>query len=220
MTQSPAIVYKIGGSLLDLPDLAKRIEWLVNGDYAGPTTESSAWMKTARPILVVGGGAAADLVREWDRIHSLGAERSHSLALLAMQWNEQLILEILPNCRRVTSRDKTQAAWADNAVPVVSAFDYLAIEEQAAGKVLPHSWDVTSDSIAAWIAVRWNAEALVLAKSVDPPSLPTNGWHDCDTVDRYFARLASEIPKIGWINLRAENATIRWMTPNQSESSV
>ena len=34
---------------------------------------------------------------------------------------------------------------------------------------IPHSWDVTSDSLAAWLATKLNAKQLILVKS-DKPS--------------------------------------------------
>ena len=45
---------------------------------------------------------------------------------------------------------------------------------------LPHTWDVTSDSIAAWVAGAVGAERLVLVK---PPGAAHPEW-----VDAYFAR--------------------------------
>jgi hypothetical protein len=46
---------------------------------------------------------------------------------------------------------------------------------------LPHSWDVTSDSIAAWVAGALGARRLVLVK---PPGASGDG-----AVDAYFARV-------------------------------
>jgi hypothetical protein len=46
---------------------------------------------------------------------------------------------------------------------------------------LPHTWDVTSDSIAAWIAGQVGAQRLVLVK---PP-----GAIEGDLVDPYFTRV-------------------------------
>ena len=45
---------------------------------------------------------------------------------------------------------------------------------------LPHSWDVTSDSIAAWVAGQTRARRLIVIK---PP-----GAEGRDLVDRYFSR--------------------------------
>jgi hypothetical protein len=60
---------------------------------------------------------------------------------------------------------------------------------------LPHSWDVTSDSIAARAALVYGAERLVLLKSVDvPPGTPwdeaaARGW-----VDAHFSHVVSGAP--------------------------
>ena len=68
-------VVKVGGSLYDLPDLGPRLQrWL-------PTQDSS------RILLVPGGGAAVDVVREFARLHRLSEEDAHWLALHAVTMN-------------------------------------------------------------------------------------------------------------------------------------
>ena len=56
-------VVKVGGSLYDLPDLGTRLgRWLTEfGDR--------------RVVLVPGGSATANTVRDWDRAYGLGDER-------------------------------------------------------------------------------------------------------------------------------------------------
>src|SRR5690348_6554608 len=66
------IVYKIGGSLFDLPQLPLVIRRVL------------AQRPDSSPLLVAGGGRAADLVREWDSVHELGDDVAHALALEAM----------------------------------------------------------------------------------------------------------------------------------------
>src|SRR5581483_10984790 len=76
------VVVKIGGSLLDLPDLGPRLKkWL----------EQSA----ATVLVVPGGGAAADAVRRLDQLHRLGESRAHWLALRAVQLNASLLGDLL-----------------------------------------------------------------------------------------------------------------------------
>lgn len=59
---------------------------------------------------------------------------------------------------------------------------------------MPHSWDVTTDSIAARVALVHGAERLVLLKSVDVPSgtpweeAAARGW-----VDAHFPKVAAEL---------------------------
>ncbi len=191
-------VYKLGGSLLTLPDLATRLRKL----FAGSSD--------TRPLLVVGGGSAADLVRDWDEVHQLGDERAHWLALEAMSFNEALLSELLKESCRVVDHRQAVDAWESARVPILRAAEFLRREETQHGPSLPHNWNVTSDSVAAWVAERFAADELVLLKSVTAPvesESPTPGVQSLD-VDAYFHHLAAALPRLGWINLRAERPTL------------
>ena len=65
----------------------------------------------------------------------------------------------------VPARTETEIrkALQENQVPVWLPVQTLAAED------LPPSWDVTSDSLAAWLARRLAAERLVLVKSCPLP---------------------------------------------------
>ena len=67
------------------------------------------------------------------------------------------------------------AAHDRGQVPVIAPLQWLRSMDP-----LPHSWDVTSDSIAAWLAGALDAERLVLIKSA--------GASGPALVDAYFAR--------------------------------
>jgi dihydroneopterin aldolase len=67
------------------------------------------------------------------------------------------------------------AAGASGALAVLAPHAWLR-----AADPLPHSWDVTSDSIAAWVAGALGAAALVLVKAA--------GAAGDGLVDAYFAR--------------------------------
>ena len=66
--RSPVIV-KVGGSLYDLPDLGPRLLRLLDRPEMQPT------------FVVPGGGRLVDDIRGLDRLHRLGEEASHWLAL-------------------------------------------------------------------------------------------------------------------------------------------
>jgi dihydroneopterin aldolase len=58
---------------------------------------------------------------------------------------------------------------------------------------LPQNWQVTSDSLAAWLALRLDASALVVVKSVDAKTDPISAAAlvEREIVDPLFARFAA-----------------------------
>lgn len=192
----PVTVLKLGGSLLDLPDLATRVRGVLkqlSGD---------------KPLLICGGGEAADLVRHWHERFEFSEERSHWLALEAARFNQCLLLELLPELELVSNRFAAESAWQRDRVPLLDLKAFVAIEETSSHNSPPHTWDVTSDSLAAWVAVRWSAPKLLLLKSTDLSSTTT--WQQAAAaglVDDYFPKIAPQIPAVTWLNVRYTDAT-------------
>jgi 5-(aminomethyl)-3-furanmethanol phosphate kinase len=113
-------------------------------------------------LLVVPGGAAfADAVREHDSRFHLQAETAHRMAILAMEQFGWLLSDLIPGAVRCTDLASARAAAARRETPVILPAALLA------GDPLPASWTVTSDSIAAWVAGAGNAARLVLVKPVE-----------------------------------------------------
>jgi aspartokinase-like uncharacterized kinase len=177
----PVVVYKIGGSLFDWPELFSRLKELLAGEIA-------------RPVVVSGGGRMADVVREWDRVHGLGDEESHRLAIASMSLGSRFLADGLDG-ELIENRDEAAAVWSSNRIAVLDAFSFLASETKAGGEPLPASWNVTSDSIAAWIASRWPA-SLVVIKSTFPSA-------DSAYVDSYFSTASATLNGVEWVDLRS-----------------
>ena len=195
----PIVLYKIGGSLLTLPRLADRLLTIIKA------------RADTRPLLTVGGGATANVVREWDRVHTLGDERAHRLAVQSLRLNERLIQDLLPHNVVVSDRSQAQQCWAAGRLPILCIAEFLQQMEPGSDIPLPHNWNVTSDSLAAWIAIHWPAQQLVLLKSADlPEGCTVRQAADSGLVDRYFPRLASQLPRIGWANLQEERPAIQF----------
>ena len=112
------------------------------------------------PLLVVPGGAGfADAVRDADRRFGLSPLISHRMAILGMEQFGWLLSELIP--RAVRCEDLVRArALAGRQTPVLLPAG-LALD------ALPASWQVTSDSIAAWVADQTGAWRLVLVKEAD-----------------------------------------------------
>jgi 5-(aminomethyl)-3-furanmethanol phosphate kinase len=109
------------------------------------------------PLIVVPGGAGfADVVREADRRFGLHAATAHRMAILGMEQFGWLLSELIPGAERCADLARVGAGRTTVLLPAALPLDPL-----------PASWEVTSDSIAAWVADRAGAGRLVLVKEVD-----------------------------------------------------
>ena len=152
------MVVKVGGSLFDLPDLGQRLRHWLRG-------------LATRPILLVpGGGAAANAVRDLDRRHGLGDEAAHWLALRVLSLNAQFLAALLSRIDPVVIEgvEGCRFAWQRGRPAIVDGHAFARADEGRPG-CLPHSWAVTSDSLAARVAVVLAARRLVLLKSITIP---------------------------------------------------
>ena len=114
------------------------------------------------PLLVVPGGAAfADAVREHDTRFDLRAVTGHRMAILAMDQFGWLLSDLIPGGVPCVDLAAARAATANGRTPILLPAALFAADP------LPASWAVTSDSIAAWVAGAGHAARLVLVKAVD-----------------------------------------------------
>jgi aspartokinase-like uncharacterized kinase len=184
------IVVKVGGSLYDLPDFGPRLRRWLDG------------LDTRAVLLVPGGGTLADAVRELDKIHVLGDEKAHWLALRALTLSARFLVKLLPGTSILGDPWVCSHVWERGQIPVLDAHEFALIDEGRAGS-LPHSWSVTSDSIAARVASLTEARQLVLLKSVtiaegtDWREAGRRGW-----VDEYFADAVGNNLEVRTVNLR------------------
>lgn len=164
------IVVKIGGGLLAHPA------------YLDAALAAVAAASAHRRLLVVpGGGPFADAVRTVDRQLRLSDDAAHWMAILAMDQHAHLLSSRLPGAMIVDDPAGIMAALAapsgaGRRIPVLAPYRWLRQADP-----LRHTWDITSDSIAAWIAGQLPADRLVLIKppSASGPSL----------VDVHFTRV-------------------------------
>ena len=196
------VVIKVGGSLLDWPELPGRLaaflDALRNQDRA------------QRFLLIAGGGAAADLVRSMDRAHGLGDERAHWLAIRAMDFTADMLATLLPGAVVVSRPEELCSIWNLGKSPVLAPRRMLAEIDARGPDPLPASWDVTSDSIAARVAVLVQASRLILLKSQGVPRATT-----CDEavrlglVDPMFPAIARELEAVEMVCLREDQMPTR-----------
>jgi aspartokinase-like uncharacterized kinase len=136
-------VVKVGGGLGD--------------DALRPLCTALGELGRRHPLVVVPGGAGfADAVRDADRRFGLSPVTSHRMAVLGMEQFGWLLSELIPGAVRSADLAPVDAGRTTVLLPAALPLD-----------ALPASWDVTSDSIAAWVAGRIGAGRLVLVKDVD-----------------------------------------------------
>ncbi len=133
-------VYKIGGSLFDSPKLP---DWLRH--FAG----------RSGIVIVPGGGPFADQVRLAQKRWGFDDLTAHRMAVLAMRQYGQMLLGLEPGLE----------PWRLGERLPESAVVWLPEPEVLDREGIPGSWEITSDSLAAWLANRLEAEELVLIKS-------------------------------------------------------
>jgi aspartokinase-like uncharacterized kinase len=161
----PDMVIKVGGSLLAHVELLDDVLAAI-----------AVAAKGRRLLIVPGGGPLADAVRDVDRRIGLSDDAAHWMAVMAMDQYAHALAGRLTGGVVVTTAADASRVLDANGVPVLAPFRWLSEADP-----LPHSWDVTADSIAAWVAGQVRARDLVLVKAPGA----TGG----DTVDRHFPQV-------------------------------
>jgi 5-(aminomethyl)-3-furanmethanol phosphate kinase len=126
--------------------------------------EMNAWtaaLAASRvPLVVVpGGGAFADQVRDEQSRLGFSDAAAHAMAILAMDQFGHVILDRHERFSAARSPEEIEQALADGKIPV-----WLPSAMAIPASDIPISWDITSDSLAAWLTGKLAADALLLVK--------------------------------------------------------
>jgi aspartokinase-like uncharacterized kinase len=200
MSASSLRVIKVGGSLLEAPDLPDRLfTWLEN-------------LPPARCVMLAGGGGMADELRRLDKLRPLGEAAAHWAAISIMDvtawmlaaWMQEF--DITSDYAALTDR----LYDAEDPIIFAPARFLREVEPKLMGTRLARSWEVTSDSIAVRLATILVANEVILVKSAPPKfahDFTNNGMLRVSGanleelalsgyVDTYLPRLVGEAPPI------------------------
>ena len=179
--RSRLAIVKLGGSHATGPHLK---DWL-----AAIAAEAGAI------AIVPGGGPFADAVRTAQAALGYDDRAAHAMALMAMAQFGCALQSLNPALRLSASRSAILRALHNGKVPVWSP------EPMTRAAALPETWELTSDSLAAWLAGTLSADRLVLVKhgrfegaAVDAHDLVARG-----VVDPLFPRYLKESGARAWI---------------------
>jgi 5-(aminomethyl)-3-furanmethanol phosphate kinase len=189
-SRSRLAIVKLGGSHASGPHLK---DWL------------TAIAAEAGSIAIVpGGGPFADAVRTAQAGIGYDDRAAHAMALMAMAQFGSALESLNPALRLTASRSAILRALKDGKVPVWSP------ERMARAAALPETWELTSDSLAAWLAGALGAGRLVLVKhgrfesmTVDADELVARG-----VIDPLFPRYLRESGARAWLAAPTESARL------------
>jgi len=146
-----AFVVKIGGSLVAYPEKLKSL-----------CAKLSALSKNHSLTVLPGGGEFADVTRSLDEKFSLSCRVSHRMAILGMDQYGLLLSQLTPQSVTVTKLWEIKRVLDSGHLPIFLPSALFFKEDP-----LENSWDVTSDSIATYLASRLHASKVLLVTDVD-----------------------------------------------------
>jgi 5-(aminomethyl)-3-furanmethanol phosphate kinase len=188
MISIPLNVVKIGGSLFDHPSLGMGLrKWLTD-------------KPPLRYLFIPGGGALAEVVRDYHRIHGVSEEDCHWMAIQAMSVNMALIKSMLPEAHEIHHPVYWPGA---GGLGVLNAWHFIR-DDEANSDALAHDWRVTSDAISARVAEIGKVSKLIMLKSVDlPAGISWSQAADQGFVDPTFGQVVgrARLP-VEWVNYR------------------
>lgn len=141
-------IVKLGGSLAYTPHTSAWLEALAA--WGGPL------------ILVPGGGPFADCVRTAQGAMGFNDRAAHRMALNAMGQFGIALAAYSDAFTLAASRDELDSALSVGEIPV-----WLPEKMVLGASDVPACWEVTSDSLAAWLAWTYRARRLLLIKASD-----------------------------------------------------
>jgi len=149
---SKLIVLKLSGHLIKHVDVIKQT-----------LSELKSLPRIAEFVLVPGGSVFADFIKELQAKLHFNDNTAHWLAIKAMEMYGTYIASLDESNTLVETYDLSEVQRALNECKIPIIMPYRILQEH---DELPHSWNVTSDSIAIYIASLLNANLVVLAKPV------------------------------------------------------
>ncbi|MDD5229361.1 MAG: uridylate kinase [Methylococcales bacterium] len=135
-------VIKLGGSLLETGKMFDCLKHILKSNV--PT------------VVVCGGGDFANQIRTTQKKWKFDDVAAHEMAILAMEQTAIMCQNLQPEFVTVSSISEIKRNRFVIWLPKIKS---LKTPE------LPASWDITSDSLAAWLTVKLKAYELVLVKS-------------------------------------------------------
>lgn len=195
-------VIKLGGSVTRHSSLT---QWL----------QLVARWGDGKVIVVPGGGLYADAVRDFQRMREafpdgyVDEANAHALAIYAMDQMARSFVAMVPELVLVRNPlEIAERGWQHRGLVWLPSEMALNPDEWVQSG-LPATWDVTSDTLAAWLAQQLEAEHLLLVKS-DARVVEGRGTYALSElqtqgiVDTGISQILSTAPYGSWVMHQAQ----------------
>ncbi|MDD1651110.1 MAG: amino acid kinase [Methylococcaceae bacterium] len=185
------------------------IPWVVKlGGSLALSAELPLWLEALAesPVVVVPGGSLfADAVRVAQQHWGFADELAHAMAITAMSQYGRMLQGLCP---------RLSVAGDPYSLTRLLEGGQSAVWQPDAGAMMDErikaSWDVTSDSLAAWLAEQLGAERLLLIKSTLPPgTCHIQQLVESGLVDREFPELTRGSAREIWLCGPGQHADLR-----------
>lgn len=142
------LVVKLGGSTAGHEEMQRWLAVLTTATF---------------PLVIVpGGGPFADRVRVSQKSLAYSDKAAHAMAILAMDQFGIVIAERNVRLQPARSLTEIREVLVAGDIPV-----WLPSSMTIGAPDIPCSWDVTSDSLSAWLCRQLDTNALLLIKQTD-----------------------------------------------------
>ncbi|MBT3012318.1 MAG: amino acid kinase [Candidatus Thiodiazotropha sp. (ex Lucina aurantia)] len=174
-------VVKLGGSLFNSADLR---DWL------------AVLAKAGSLVIVPGGGPFADQVRLAQRLWQIDDSSAHLMALLAMEQFGRMLCGLQAGLAAAADQSQIEEALRRGETPV-----WMPTTMVMADPEIKHGWEVTSDSLSAWLCRALDIDNLLLVKSVtrEEASLPLEKLTEAGIVDAQFDTFLRQGALHAWV---------------------
>jgi aspartokinase-like uncharacterized kinase len=195
-------VVKLGGSLFNSDNLRNWLAVLANVQSL---------------VIVPGGGPFADQVRRAQRQWRFDEATAHLMALLAMEQFGAMLCGLQQGLVPGTNRSLIESALARGETPV-----WMPTAMAMADHGIEQSWNVTSDSLAAWLCAELGADKLLLVKSLplDADELAVEKLSAAGIIDDQFAHYLKQCGSEALVMSEGDHARFAEVYGNQGKSAA
>ncbi|MDD5578811.1 MAG: uridylate kinase [Methylobacter sp.] len=170
------IVIKLGGSLSESDALLECLN-RVEQKYQGRAV-----------VIVPGGGAFAEQVRMAQQHWQFDDKTAHHMAILAMQQMALLFKGLKPDFSIAGSLSDIREQLSHQRVVIWSP-DSVQLDHAG----IQATWNITSDSLSAWLAKALSADELILVKSANvDANLSFSQLAEQNIIDSAFCDFAAQ----------------------------